>query len=469
MSFVYLPELVAESLEQNTFSVGKLSDMSSSQSTRSMSSRQESGTDTLTTRPFGTTSEPSQEAIQNVGDILSNWLKSKILSSRQGSPVSHSQAQEEEKEKTTQETCGLTPFALLEKSDPSSSFWKTCEDCSRQNRSSANAEALWATPQRTLFDTLDEYWQTWPKAGMMLDGACYPQPRWERRIEEIGCGLSPEDEGWLWTTPGATDTISKTSKPRKSREHIGIKSEYLSRQVLKWHGLWRTPGANMGERGSYSRETLDEVKRTEKFSISLNDQVTAVEREWGSTPNTLDYLPPKSRQALRREYTEARKGRTRPANLRDQMSNEDNWPTPQSRDWKGPQGRAYAGEARDLPSSVMWPTPRANSGVSRKPGTGGKCLREEARKKERSITGSLNPDWVELLMGWPRYWTKLEPLPIEDFERWEQRDVWDSRWEEGTPRLTEIKKDRKDRLKAIGNGQVPQTAAMAWVLLTEGR
>ena len=37
------------------------------------------------------------------------------------------------------------------------------------------------------------------------------------------------------------------------------------------------------------------------------------------------------------------------------------WPTAQSRDWKGPQGRAYKGEAQDLPSVPLtvgaWPTP----------------------------------------------------------------------------------------------------------------
>lgn len=40
--------------------------------------------------------------------------------------------------------------------------------------------------------------------------------------------------------------------------------------------------------------------------------------------------------------------------------------------------------------SGLWPTPRAESGVSRKPGTGGKCLQEEARKwpTPRSTDGS---------------------------------------------------------------------------------
>lgn len=94
----------------------------------------------------------------------------------------------------------------------------------------------------------------------------------------------------------------------------------------------------------------------------------------------------------------------------------------------------------------LWPTPRANSGVSRKPGTGGRCLQEEARlfptpsatprgahtgknsgsvdqesnqrTSEKGVTygatlqtvvgsGQLNPEWVEFLMGYPTGWTDL--------------------------------------------------------------
>ncbi len=41
-----------------------------------------------------------------------------------------------------------------------------------------------------------------------------------------------------------------------------------------------------------------------------------------ATPNTLDSMPPKSAEALHREATIARPGRSQPANLRDQVSNQ---------------------------------------------------------------------------------------------------------------------------------------------------
>jgi len=50
--------------------------------------------------------------------------------------------------------------------------------------------------------TLREYLETWPKAGSMLDGACYRRLSWERRIAEIGYGSGPNSEG-LWPSPVA--------------------------------------------------------------------------------------------------------------------------------------------------------------------------------------------------------------------------------------------------------------------------
>jgi hypothetical protein len=96
------------------------------------------------------------------------------------------------------------------------------------------------------------------------------------------------------------------------------------------------------------------------------------------TPNTMDGMEPKSQEALEHEL-EHRPGRAEPNNLRDQVAVQE--------------------------GLRMWPTPRAESGVSRKPGTGGKCLQEEARKAMGANTGALNATWVEWLMGYPLGWT----------------------------------------------------------------
>ena len=74
--------------------------------------------------------------------------------------------------------------------------------------------------------------------------------------------------------------------------------------------------------------------------------------------------------------------------------------------------------------------------------------------------GSLSPDWVELLMGWPQGWTSLEPLPA--LGEW---GSWPATWEDGIPRTLTKVPQRIQRLKAIGNGQVPACAAAAWRIL----
>jgi hypothetical protein len=89
------------------------------------------------------------------------------------------------------------------------------------------------------------------------------------------------------------------------------------------------------------------------------------------------------------------------------------WATPQASDHvEGARTSLESNQkclGRDL---KMWPSPRAGNPGSRKPGTGGKVLAEEAKRhaglldQERSNTNGsyreqLSPDWVESLMGLP--------------------------------------------------------------------
>lgn len=95
-----------------------------------------------------------------------------------------------------------------------------------------------------------------------------------------------------------------------------------------------------------------------------------------ATPTTMDSLPPKSADALHREATITRPGRSKPANLRDQVSNSHMWPTPCARDYKD----------------------------------NGKSPAELNRNTTTLATiagGRLSPMFVEWLMNWPLNFTKL--------------------------------------------------------------
>lgn len=80
--------------------------------------------------------------------------------------------------------------------------------------------------------------------------------------------------------------------------------------------------------------------------------------------------------------------------------------------------------------------------------------------------GRLNPDWVEWLMGWPQGWTSTKPLNSDTWAAWLQGHDWRVDPHPQTPRLATRHKTHKQRLKVLGNGWVPQTGVLAWVLLT---
>ena len=117
-----------------------------------------------------------------------------------------------------------------------------------------------------------------------------------------------------------------------------------------------------------------------------------------ATPTTMDKLPPKSAEALYKEATKARPGRSKPANLRDQVSNMRNWPTPTKRDGKGAAKSRVKGH------------PRHNHNLD--------CAVE---LEHGEIVGRLNPQFVEWLMGWPQGWTDLAPLEMDKFQEWQQQ------------------------------------------------
>jgi hypothetical protein len=70
----------------------------------------------------------------------------------------------------------------------------------------------------------------------------------------------------------------------------------------------------------------------------------------------------------------------------------------------------------------------------------------------------LNPDWVEWLMGWPIGWSHTEGVDSWEILSWES--------EHDIPRITKENVNRKNRLIALGNGQVPACVELAWRLLS---
>jgi len=95
-------------------------------------------------------------------------------------------------------------------------------------------------------------------------------------------------------------------------------------------------------------------------------------------------------------------------------------------------------------------------------------LVEEMQRREQK--GQLNPDWVEWLMGWPIGWTSLEPMKELIWLDWnvDPADAYAKKGNIGPlPRVATGIKNKVNRLKAIGNGQVPQVVKIAWEILSQ--
>lgn len=95
---------------------------------------------------------------------------------------------------------------------------------------------------------------------------------------------------------------------------------------------------------------------------------------------------------------------------------------------------------------------------------------EEHDSDGPSPTGTLNPDWVAWLMGWPIGWEDVDQVP--DVEAWKRATMNGTWWETdpadvgAIPRLVKGATMRANRLKALGNGQVPAQAVLAVSMLT---
>ena len=217
------------------------------------------------------------------------------------------------------------------------------------------------------------------------------------------------------------------------------------------------------------------VSKSKRLLFQLQASVPRTkESESGlwATPNTMDHLPPRSKEGTIKLMTGQRKGRTRPSNLREQVDPETMrlWRTPDAHCDRGPasEKRMKMKLEKKMPISLndqvahpnlMWPTPTATerSGINPKTGQGAglsKAVkmwptprankvfpnitennREKLANRNKSNleeviaghcgkqTGSLNPMWVEWLMGYPAGHTDLEDWGMLSFRKLQKKSV----------------------------------------------
>jgi DNA (cytosine-5)-methyltransferase 1 len=110
------------------------------------------------------------------------------------------------------------------------------------------------------------------------------------------------------------------------------------------------------------------------------------------------------------------------------------WPTPTEKgkyNRRGVSSKSGAGLATTV-SKFPTPTVATRKGSSigaltRKDGRSRANDRLDYRIEGSGLTGRLNPEFVEWLMGWPIGWTALQPLEMGKFREW-QRQHGDCSW-----------------------------------------
>jgi hypothetical protein len=299
-----------------------------------------------------------------------------------------------------------------------------------------DAVGRWITPQTNLFGTSDSFSGPWPKHGMMQDGSLWELTMSGLPIAEKGCGL------WL-PTPTVQDSENDGGTSQMNRNSIALVK------------MWPTPSIC----GNYNRKGA---------SATSGDGLDTAVRNW-RTPSA----------------TEADHG------------------GPNARDSKG--GLHLSAQVRQYPSPVA--SGKLNGGTRdfgmlRDLMDAGEITDAERRSMSAGNGGQLNPSWVCWLMGWPIGWTSLDPLndilwldwsvdpaDSESTEQWaipnasarsgrnpntgSGEGLYYQVREKGAtenpiiPRIARGIKDRVNRLKALGNGQVPLCAAAAWHILTQ--
>lgn len=130
-----------------------------------------------------------------------------------------------------------------------------------------------------------------------------------------------------------------------------------------------------------------------------------------ATPNTMDSLPQRSPEALIRQATTTRKGRSKPANLREQVDPKTVklWATPSAADSVGSHG---GGQGRSLRTDIsnwkkgLWPTPTASETTARK-------NIKTNEKGRRVCKNGGEPHSIDLATS-----VKMWPTPVKsDFKR----------------------------------------------------
>ena len=344
------------------------------------------------------------------------------------------------------------------------------------------ATSSWRTPQCSLLEGLDVFSETWPQWGMMRGGECSVQSMPVLRTSETGSGLwgTPRvgmarggnlwyDRGKhnleeqvgaaeyakMWPTPrtpsGGADNSANKTRPSG---HKGTTN------LLGAVKMWPTPVSRMWkDSGSPSEYNRNEVPLAAQVGGQLNP--TWVEKLMGWPKNWTSLHP-----MIDSDYVSWIMGFCEHEKIRTNHTLQMLRRTPYAQNFQRTTGRSFGIQEAQVLLSELRQHPEGFDEAWIQ------LASEEAPEAEvRSVRPSASfasaPSGSADNKQPPREHSdamqKLPRLLAHD-----GKEAWaDSRWENAIPRTAVAVPARVDRLKAIGNGQVPAVAALAWRILSK--
>ena len=236
---------------------------------------------------------------------------------------------------------------------------------------------------------------------------------------------------------GETTTVISGQKCLDSLKKSNPSSllERMCRDLLTSKTAWSSDRCKMTWKVKVSKSNVS-LYQLQASVLGTKDLESGL---W-ATPNTMDYLPPRSAAGTKKLMEGHRKGRTKPSNLREQVdpTTMAMYPTPSascqmdvvappetvkqnSSGWSVTRvgtGTKFGAKLNDVVNKIyntdknQIPTPTAHDSknvtfpISQKGKSTvvGNMLKNDIPKPG----GKLNPTFVEFLMGFPENWTKIE-------------------------------------------------------------
>jgi DNA (cytosine-5)-methyltransferase 1 len=348
--------------------------------------------------------------------------------------------------------------------------------------------SLWKTHQCSLLGDLDEFSETWPQWGLMRDGECWEQRTLEQTIRGTEYGLSPNgmDSFHTLNTTGLDGGSNSRKELKKKQETWSTPTEYVQKfptpQASDWKNknhsrdytlgnvkyIWPTPTAHMAKETNAPSE---HKRNTPTLTAQVN---------W-TTPRTKDMFGGSGAWAQLKAKTTIEEARSMGAGNGGKLNPNwvewlMNWPIKWSdlngfnkkefQRWQ--EASATAIQSAGALRTMWWDsdpsqTPLGQQHIKQSEKQHSNSLSEMSRSitRKSEMEGSFQGSDLSVL----RDDIHIQKTKGENL----QSGMWEQTCMDETQIVPRVDNDviaRVDRLKAIGNGQVPLCAATAWRILS---